>query len=79
MPKPVISLEFYFEKSRLYTKDGRLKKIDVANFLKCGIDGMCKMIDIDDHIFWEVRCKRLVSPDESFVDIRIFDELNMVE
>lgn len=41
-----------FRRDRVYTKDGRVKRIDAANFLKVLQDGVSKSIARDDCYFW---------------------------
>jgi Holliday junction resolvase RusA-like endonuclease len=47
-----LDIYFAFAHSRLWTKDKRIKILDVNNFLKSAIDGLCKCICLDDKLFF---------------------------
>lgn len=45
--------KFYFLKEKIYYKDGKIKKLDVSNYIKMIDDALAKAINIDDcHIFY---------------------------
>lgn len=56
-----IDSQLYFARERIYTKDGRIKKMDVANRLKALHDQICEMIGIDDSQFFEVVIEKRVT------------------
>lgn len=59
--KPLfIDCDFYFPQERLYTKDGRLKRLDVSNRLKALHDCMATALEIDDCQFMEISARKLV-------------------
>lgn len=45
-------------KSRLWTKDGRPKKIDALNWTKAMIDCLAIHLERDDKLFWNVRIEK---------------------
>ena len=53
-----------FAKSKVYTKKGVLKKMDVSNRSKALLDQLSKAIGIDDCHFNEIVFKKCVSDDE---------------
>lgn len=66
----VIKLNFQFLHGRLFCKDGRIKKLDVSNRLKCFLDLLSKALLFDDSRFFEINCKKTVALREG-VDIKI--------
>lgn len=58
-----LSLHFdmYFVKTKLFYKDGRVKKFDHHNLLKAQIDGVAEMLHFDDSLVWEVSASKKVS------------------
>lgn len=60
-----IHTEFFFEKSRIFTKDGRIKKIDLSNRLKAIHDLVSTLLRIDDSIFFNLSAtKKEAKPGE---------------
>lgn len=49
---------FYFRRDRLYTKEGKFKKLDVSNRLKAAHDGVAKMLGIDDSAFFRISAEK---------------------
>lgn len=53
-----LRLDFKFLESRLISKKGSMKRLDVTNRLKCLIDLVCFQLGFDDSRFFEVHCKK---------------------
>lgn len=53
-----VHCEFHFEKSRLVTKKGTFKKLDVSNRLKALHDLLAKALAIDDSAFVRVSAEK---------------------
>lgn len=53
-----ISCQFFFHYSRLFTKDGRVKKLDVSNRIKALHDCLCRLLGIDDSVFFRVSAEK---------------------
>lgn len=66
-----ISLHFRFEYSRLFCKDGSVKKNDVTNRLKCFLDLLAKHLHFDDSRFFEVTARKTSSLKEG-VDVAFY-------
>lgn len=45
---PFLTLALGFRRDVLYTKDGRLKRVDAANYIKLIQDGVMRALSIDD-------------------------------
>jgi len=60
---------FYFDHKRIFTKEGRAKKIDVSNHIKALHDCICKMLGIDDSLFFQVSMVKIgvLDPDLEYV------------
>lgn len=76
--KPLsVNCYFAFEKSRIYTKRGHFKRLDVSNRLKALHDAFAKVLLIDDSCFVHVSAsKYAVDKKESehvLVDISVCD------
>lgn len=56
-----LHLDFYIPKTKLFCKDGRVKKFDHHNLLKAQIDGIAKMLQFDDSLIWEVSASKKVA------------------
>lgn len=54
-----LSLKMYFQKHKIYCKDGRVKKFDHHNLLKAQIDEIAKMIGVDDSRIFYVEAHKL--------------------
>ena len=61
---------FYFERSRVLTKNGKMKKLDVSNRLKALHDAFAGAIGIDDSQFVRIYASKSVASIEK-VDIEI--------
>lgn len=59
-----IHFTFFFPLNRLFTLDGRIKKLDASNRVKAAQDALASMLEIDDSKFFEVSAKKLVGPKE---------------
>lgn len=69
-----LSLEFFWPASKLTTKDGRPKRIDVSNRIKGIEDAICDGLDFDDSQFVRVHAvKRIDEHGMTFVNARIYD------
>lgn len=60
LPSLGIYCDFYFEHSKLYTKDGRLKRLDVSNRLKALHDCLADSLGIDDCLFTRISASKQV-------------------
>lgn len=65
-----LALNFRFLHSQLFTKEDKIKRLDVSNRLKCFIDLLAAGLEFDDSRFFEIHCKKTVAPLEG-VDIKI--------
>jgi Endodeoxyribonuclease RusA len=50
-----------FDSDRIWTKDGKPKKIDANNRVKACLDAVSTMIDIDDKYFFDGDCAKIIS------------------
>jgi len=64
-----IHCDFFFGRRALYTKDGRLKKMDVSNRLKALHDAMGDALGIDDSRFTEISARKVVGAPGCRVEI----------
>lgn len=55
-----IHCDFYFPHEKLFTKDGRLKKLDVSNRLKALHDCVAEALGVDDCVFTEISATKAV-------------------
>lgn len=61
---------YYFLYERIYTKDGRPKKMDVSNRIKALDDGISTMIGVDDSWFFQGSEYKIASPKRhEYVDV----------
>ncbi len=59
--KPLsIHCDFFFPYEKIYTLDGRFKRMDVSNRLKAVHDELCEALGIDDCQFLEISARKLV-------------------
>lgn len=65
-----IEMKFKFFYNKIYCKDGRIKKMDASNRLKCFLDLLSKSLGFDDSRFFEVSCQKCIAAEEG-VDIKI--------
>lgn len=65
-----LTIDYRMLHSRIYCKDGRVKKMDVTNRLKILIDLLANALQIDDSAFFSVYCKKTPFNNES-VEIAI--------
>lgn len=63
---------FYSPQERLFCKDGTVKRYDHHNLLKSACDALGLMLGIDDRMFFEVSCVKLVG-DRNRCDIQILE------
>lgn len=70
-PKLSITTEFYFEESRLFCIDGRIKKLDASNRVKAANDSIAKMLGIDDSRFFESIAIKTISCGKEHMVARI--------
>ena len=56
---------FCFHYKSIYCKDGRPKKMDVSNRIKAFDDELCKMIGLDDHLFWRGTEEKILIDDDT--------------
>jgi Holliday junction resolvase RusA-like endonuclease len=54
-----IHADFKFERTRLFTKKGTFKRLDVSNRLKALHDMVCEMLHIDDSAFVSISARKL--------------------
>lgn len=54
-PLAVLSVEciYYFRRERILCRDGRPKRLDADNRLKCLLDGITTLLGIDDARIWQ--------------------------
>lgn len=63
---------FFFEQARLYTKTGKLKKLDVSNRIKALHDALAEALHIDDSVFMKIWAeKAMIMSGRDSVTIRI--------
>ncbi len=62
---------FRFHHYNLYTKSGEFKKMDVSNRLKALHDQLCKLLGIDDSLFFKVSAEKIVC------DIKVSEECDV--
>lgn len=60
---------FYYRTSDLYTKDGRIKKNDVTNRIKCLDDSLTDILALDDRLIWEGSEKKCITKQKPYVKI----------
>lgn len=51
---------FFFKKERLFTLKNKPKKLDVSNRIKAIHDSLCKLLEIDDSLFFKVTAEKVV-------------------
>lgn len=54
-----MNCKFYFERKMIYTLKNKPKKMDVSNRLKAAHDGIAKLLDIDDSLFFKIEAEKL--------------------
>lgn len=59
--KLCLIVQVYFKKERLFTKDGRIKKLDISNRIKSCEDCLCNSIGIDDSQIFRVVAEKCVT------------------
>lgn len=63
---------FCFPRSRIFTKDGRPKRLDTSNRIKAIHDEVGKLLEIDDSHIWDFFAMKMESDDErEFVIVMI--------
>jgi Holliday junction resolvase RusA-like endonuclease len=62
---------FYFKESRLFTEKGTVKKLDVSNRIKAFHDCLCKMLKIDDSMFFDVIAKKRIIFNEEHEGVEV--------
>jgi len=53
-----MNCRFFFERKMLYTLKGAPKKMDVSNRLKAAHDGVAKLLEIDDSLFFKIEAEK---------------------
>lgn len=53
-----VEFDFFFRKQRVLCKDGRSKRLDVANRLKAISDSIAEGFQFDDCEFWNISCSK---------------------
>lgn len=53
-----IDYYFVFKKERIYTKEGKAKKLDVSNRVKAAQDALCYILGFDDKNIWNSTCEK---------------------
>lgn len=66
-----INCIYYFDKSRVLTKDGRSKRLDCDNRLKCLLDKVTELVGFDDSLIWEGSFSKRVTNQEPRCDVEI--------
>lgn len=69
--KLCLIVQVYFKRERLFTKDGRIKKLDISNRIKSVEDCICKAIGIDDSQIFRVVAEKCVTDCEEQTVISI--------
>lgn len=54
-----IEICFYIHRHRLYTLKNTPKRFDLHNLMKSGMDVLCKLLEIDDSLFFEEHLKKM--------------------
>lgn len=62
---------YYFNQHRVLTKDGRPKRLDADNRLKCLLDQVTELIGIDDCYIWEGSFSKRIARQDEFCDVEI--------
>lgn len=65
-----VSAIFYFPYERVLTKKNLSKRQDVTNRVKTLEDVLCKILEIDDCLFWKWSLEKRVGP-ESYINLSI--------
>jgi len=52
---------FFFRRDRIFTKKNTVKRLDVSNRIKALHDCLCKLLEIDDSLFFRVTAEKVVS------------------
>lgn len=72
LPKRLsVEFLFHFPKEKLYTKMGVTKKLDATNRLKSSCDALAEILGIDDSFFWRVKCEKIPTTSEAYVEASI--------
>ena len=71
-PKIPLKVEFrmMMNPTRLFTKDGRIKRLDASNRIKAMLDLFSGCLEIDDSIFFSCKIEKIACTDEG-VDIMV--------
>ena len=48
-----LDIDFFFQRSRLFSKKGSVKMIDLNNRLKPIVDAVSKLVEVDDRFFFQ--------------------------
>lgn len=59
-----IDFYFTFKHERLWTKDGRPKRLDASNFIKTTEDQLCEFLGIDDKLFFNISAEKIEGENE---------------
>lgn len=62
-----LTIYFIMAKEKLYTLQGKAKKLDVSNRIKFAEDGIAQAIGIDDRYFFSVSAEKLIGEKEHCV------------
>ena len=55
-------LQFNLNHDMMYTKDGRVKRMDVSNLIKSAEDAIMDLIGLDDKFVFKVTCEKVALP-----------------
>lgn len=66
-----ITATFFYEYSMVYTKYGSVKKQDVTNRVKCFLDCLCQMLDIDDSTVFEFTAIKAICPSDKKKHVKV--------
>lgn len=62
-----IDFYFVFKHERLWTKDGRPKRLDASNFIKTTEDQLCEFLGIDDRHFFNISAEKIEGEKEGCI------------
>lgn len=54
-----IRAQFYFKHNRIFTKDSRVKKMDVSNRIKALHDSLSAILGVDDSFFFQIFAEKI--------------------
>lgn len=66
-----LMLYFCFSHEQLWTKDGRVKRLDTNNRVKAAVDGIAKALDIDDSVFFAEEHEKVETDEEPHIMVAI--------